>query len=75
VVGRSPTALLLRDQTSNDLNALAAAQRDRCRDSSGDVGLAGGDLDHQLDRAAAVWLFLDAYSSSEHLVAALPFER
>ena len=29
-------------------------------DGTGDVGLAGGDLDHQLDRAAAVRLLLDA---------------
>jgi hypothetical protein len=29
--GRSPTSLPLRDQTRNDVDALAAAQRDRCR--------------------------------------------
>lgn len=31
MAGRSPTTLLLCDQTSQDVDALAAAQRDRCR--------------------------------------------
>jgi hypothetical protein len=45
-------------------------------DTTGDVGLAGGDLERWPDRAAAIGLLLDAsVSSSEEFVAALLSDR
>jgi len=40
-------------------------------DTTGDVELAGDDLDRQLDRATAVGLLLDALSGHARAVAAL----
>jgi hypothetical protein len=70
VASRSPTALLLCDQTSDDVDALAAAQRDRCRTRRIMPAWGGHDVDRELDRAAGLGLLLDASSSGAGAVAA-----
>jgi hypothetical protein len=53
---------------------LATAERDRCQTRL-ITSVDRNDVDRRLGRAVAAGRLLDAYSSSEDLVAALPFER